>query len=417
MQAAGVLLWEACRRRPDVEAIHRALADDPDPSVVVPAAIAHGMGPMLWRALGAAAAGGVMGFLGEQLDHEVRVRRLEAELLLPRAVAQAVAPLTDAGLEPIVLKGPSLAARYPEPWLRSMEDIDLFLPRRQHGAALRALRQAGWQVERAGAYDRYDVLLRHPDVPVLALELHYGLEAWYKAVTTIDAEALWSRRVQIDCMGTPAFGLPPEDELVTLAQHAGKPFHSFRRLIWIVDLGVVVGDLADRDKAVDWDAVGALARAVRWHHAGVERAQDGAPRRRRRARRTGGTSAAPLAGGHAGPAREPTVALVVQRRRGLRPALRTDRLTPAPSGPPGRLEACPLRGVAFDLGARHPRGDVLPLPAPLRQPEAAAGASDTVQAGLPKDCRCASGAPVGSQGRNTDSKRSAATSGENVASA
>ena len=54
---------------------------------------------------------------------------MEAVLLIPRALALAVRPLTDAGLEPVVFKGPAVAARYPKPGLRPMEDIDLLLPR------------------------------------------------------------------------------------------------------------------------------------------------------------------------------------------------------------------------------------------------------------------------------------------------
>ena len=77
--------------------------------------------------------------------------RMEALLLIPRAVALAVRPLTEAGLEPLVFKGPAVAARYPEPGLRPMDDIDLLLPAADHRRALDALAGAGWQVARAPA--------------------------------------------------------------------------------------------------------------------------------------------------------------------------------------------------------------------------------------------------------------------------
>ena len=261
--AAGLLLWEACRRRPDPAAVGRALAADPDPEVVVPAAMAHGLGPMLRRALVGAGAPDALGAPGARLEQVDQVRRLEATLLLPVAVARAVEPLTGAGFEPLVVKGPVLAQRYPEPGLRSMEDLDVYLPRHEHQPALRVLEAAGWRVVRGGGFDRYDTVLRHPEVPALALELHYGFEAWYKRTTAIDAAELWRRRVPVDVLGTPAFGLPPVEELVALAQHAGKPFHSFSRLIWIADLGMVVGDCEDRGVGVDWEAVAALARRGR----------------------------------------------------------------------------------------------------------------------------------------------------------
>ena len=41
--------------------------------------------------------------------------RMEALLLIPRAVALAVRPLTDAGLEPVVFKGPPWRPATPSP--------------------------------------------------------------------------------------------------------------------------------------------------------------------------------------------------------------------------------------------------------------------------------------------------------------
>ncbi len=186
---------------------------------------------------------------------------MEALLLLPRAVALAVRPLTDAGLEPVVLKGPALASRYPEPGLRPMEDIDLLLPRAQHTAALDVLVRAGWKVARSAQRDTYDTVLTHADAPSLSLELHYGLEPASQRVTTLDAEALWDRRQPIDCLGTPAFGLPIAEEIVYLAAHAGKPHHGFFRLIWIADFAMVVGLQLETGDGVEWSRVRALAEA------------------------------------------------------------------------------------------------------------------------------------------------------------
>ena len=189
--------------------------------------------------------------------------RMEALLLVPRAVALAVRPLTDAGLEPVVFKGPAVAARYPEAGLRPMEDIDLLLPRADHVRALGALGRAGWEVARPGAGDRYDTALTHPEVPSLFLELHYGLEGASQRVTALDPETLWRLRRPMECAGTSAFGLPPADELVVLAAHAGKPHHGFVRLVWIADLAMLVGDAARRGLPVDWDLVHAAAAEAR----------------------------------------------------------------------------------------------------------------------------------------------------------
>jgi len=257
--ASAELMWEACRIEPDVDVVRAALSRGPDPAVLARAAADHGIAGLLWRVLVRARATDALGDYGRQIESLAELGRLEAMLLLPRALSFAVVPLTDAGLEPVVLKGPWLASRYPEPGLRSMVDIDLLLPKAQHDAAVRVLRKVGWEVVRPPALDRYDSVLTHSEVPKLAVELHFGFETRYKQLTAVDGEAYWSRRMAVDILGTPAFALPPAEELVSLAQHAGKPFHSFSRIIWIADLGVVVGSCVEVGKQVDWEAVHRLA--------------------------------------------------------------------------------------------------------------------------------------------------------------
>ncbi len=259
----ATLLWEACRRDPAPAAVRRALDGGADLSRAAVAASEHRVGPLLWRALGAAGAQEALGPVREGLGAAADAYRMEALLLLPRAVALAVGPLTAAGLEPVVFKGPAVADRYPEPGLRPMEDIDLLLPRSDHPRALAALEAAGWRVTRPAGEDLYDSVLAHPEVPSLFVELHYALEGASQRVTALNADALWARRRRIDCAGTPAFGLAPADELVVLAAHAGKPHHGFVRLVWTADLAMVVGDAAARGAPVDWQAVHDVAQAGR----------------------------------------------------------------------------------------------------------------------------------------------------------
>lgn len=251
----AALLWESCRRRTRVDAVEDALRQGADPHAALSAAMSHRVAALLWRTLASAGQTSALGDEEERLRAIADVHRYQAVLLLPEAVRRAVTPLTDAGLEPVVLKGPALAARYPEPGLRQMEDIDLLLPPADHTRAVRALESRGWSVARPSARDRYDAVLCHPGVPSLALELHYGLEAPYERVTRLDAVELWNHRVPIDCLGTPAFGLPLEQEIVMLAAHSGKPYHGFSRLIWIADLGMVIGYADDHGVRVDWESV------------------------------------------------------------------------------------------------------------------------------------------------------------------
>jgi hypothetical protein len=262
-RATAQLLWDAARPQPSIDAIRAALDDGADVTRTAALAQGHGIGPLLWRALGLAQRQDRINPAGGQLEREAQVRRAEALLLLPHAVAASVGPLRSKGFEPVVFKGPSLASRYPEPGLRSMVDIDLILPSADHPAAVGVLVGAGWEVARVADRRHYDTILVHPLVPGLFLELHRGLDMWFERSTAVRAEELWERRVPVDCMGTPAFGLPPEVELLALAAHAGKPYHCFSRLIWIVDLVVVVDAVRAEGREVDWDLVRELARTWR----------------------------------------------------------------------------------------------------------------------------------------------------------
>ena len=262
-EQTATLLWEACRRYPDPAAVRRALAGGADPAWAARAASDQRIGTLLWRALGAAGSLDALGPDRATLGDLVETLKMEALLLLPRAVALAVGPLTEVGLEPVVFKGPAVAARYPEPGMRPMDDIDLLLPESDHQHALEALGRAGWQVTRPGVGGHYDTVLSHREVPSYLLEVHYGLEQPSERPTALDSDVLWARRQPLQCAGTPAFGLPPAEEIVVLAAHAGKPHHRFVRLVWIADLAMIVGHAEEQHNPIDWERVLAVARDAR----------------------------------------------------------------------------------------------------------------------------------------------------------
>ena len=79
------------------------------------AASDHRISPLLWRALGTSGSLDALGPTRATLSGMADAFKMEALLLLPHAVALAVRPLTDAGLEPVVFKGPAVAARDPSP--------------------------------------------------------------------------------------------------------------------------------------------------------------------------------------------------------------------------------------------------------------------------------------------------------------
>ncbi|MHB1710631.1 MAG: nucleotidyltransferase domain-containing protein [Acidimicrobiales bacterium] len=256
------LLWQACRRAPESQAVIDALDAGADAGWATRTAIAQRVGPLLWRAVRDAGCVPRLGTAATALEQVVELYRFEALLLLPEATALAIEPLTGAGIEPVVFKGPAVERRYPAPGLRPMDDIDLLLPPDQHEAARSALLAAGWVVRRASGSDHYDTVLAHPRAGSIALELHYGLEARYERTNGIRIADLWRRREPITCFGVSAWGLALEDEVIALAAHAGKPFHSFSRLVWIADLAMILSE-PDSNRAIDWDLVFERAGAAR----------------------------------------------------------------------------------------------------------------------------------------------------------
>jgi hypothetical protein len=246
----------------DVREVAARVADRAGGVRLAGLAAVHRLSPLVWRLLDEVGATDVLGPAERDVADLAAALRAEALLTLPRALALAVGPLAAAGFEPVVLKGPAVAARYPAPGLRPMDDLDLFLPRRQHGAAVAYLEQAGWQVVRGRGRERYDSVLRHPALAGLPLELHEDLQGFHERATTIDAGAMWRRRRPVELDGQQTFVPAREDEVLMLAAHAAKPFHTFLRLVWAVDLALVVAE-AERSVGLDWELLWRRAQAWR----------------------------------------------------------------------------------------------------------------------------------------------------------
>jgi len=260
-ESTVTLLWEACRKYPEVGTIRAAVDSGIQPELLVMLALNHRIGPLLWRAMTAAGCADSLGPEGVRLKELSDTFRMQALTLHPHAVALAVAPLTDAGLKPLIMKGPTLMDRYPETGLRPMDDIDLFLPAGDHERAIDVLCASGWTVSRAMTRGLYDTQFRHPGLPSIPLELHLGLEGWHERSNRIEPTWLWEQRIPAEYLGTPAFGLPLEVEVVSLAAHAGKPYHGFDRLIWLADLTMAVTDAQEHGE-IDWDRIVELAQAT-----------------------------------------------------------------------------------------------------------------------------------------------------------
>ncbi len=189
----------------------------------------------------------------EQESLAVAQQALRSHALLLRCLEA----FEGAGLSPVVLKGPVLAARtWPEPLLRPCVDVDLLVREEELERAREVLREMGLQIqpgtaEHAGEDEHHVVFVTGTGGMV---ELHHRPLAGLG--TSIEWSHLQPVR-EVPWEGRTVRVLAPEDEVLYLAVHAAN--HLFRRLSWSWDLIL----FAQAHPALDWDRVVALAHETR----------------------------------------------------------------------------------------------------------------------------------------------------------
>lgn len=258
----ATLLWAACRRAPAVDEITSALANGADLDRAAEVALSQRVSPLLWRALNAAGVAGDGQRWAAQLERDSARCHAQSRLSLPRIGQLALAPLAKAGCAPLVIKGASLAGRYPDPALRPMDDVDLILPVDQIEPGIAALVAAGWKRLPTPERRPHEVDLTHALLPGLPIDLHRSLAWWRTRANRLTSDHLWAARQPVTLYGAPVFGLPTELELVMLAAHAAKPFHVFGRLLWSADIAMVISG-AEATGGVDWAEVERLSEEMR----------------------------------------------------------------------------------------------------------------------------------------------------------
>lgn len=189
-------------------------------------------------------------------------RRMSTLVHLQRRAAfkHIAAAFERCGVPVIVLKGMALAHLvYPEPALRPMSDIDLWVKPADLSAADSALREAGLRyperthaglqlptAEEALAERSYEL----PGTPVL-VELHGALKS-YAALSRERVELVWQRSVVTELGGIRARVQHPEDFLLHLSLHAADQHRFSLGLGPLLDLHLVSTRWHD---AFDWPAM------------------------------------------------------------------------------------------------------------------------------------------------------------------
>lgn len=247
----AALLWAACRPEPDLDRCQEVIDAGADLNRAAAEAVVHRTSGLLWRVLEPYGDGAEW---ATELLRDTKRCRAQATLLVPRLADELFRPLAEADLTPLVFKGPALAARYPAPGLRPMDDVDIILPADRHAAAVKVMERAGWRIVPQPG-EHHEIVLMHRGMPGLPVELHQELAIKSERPVRLMASDLWAARIPLSVTGAEAFGLPPELELVALAAHAAKPFHLFQRLIWSVDIAVLISSAVAEGHPLDWKRV------------------------------------------------------------------------------------------------------------------------------------------------------------------
>jgi Uncharacterised nucleotidyltransferase len=172
---------------------------------------------------------------------------LATPIVLDRIAAACDEPL-------LLLKGPEVARRHPDPVTRPYRDLDLLAERPR--TVFDALLAAGAEVNKSEPTAHHELPLVLGDLP-LVIEVH-RTPKWPAGARPPATEALFAAAVPAPWAPDGILTLPPSAHAVLIAAHswAHRPL---RRLLDLVDVAILLRD-GDRDEA------GEVARA--W---GVER--------------------------------------------------------------------------------------------------------------------------------------------------
>jgi hypothetical protein len=230
----------------------------------------HRVAPLVAQALADAPGAEVPPSVRAAFDAQ-RLQSSATRMLCESVLASLLATLEAAGLEVIVLKGPSVAhAVYPSPELRVYHDLDLLCRAADYGRLRSALLEAGYAAapfEPTGPSDGSHEALAPTPSPSqshsvrafldpsgdVKIEVHFDLLQF--GLVDRRHEAFWRGAQALDAGGLRIPVLAPEHQLLHLAAHAQR--HCFSRLQWLVDLDLFLRRYADR---LDWPAVVQIAR-------------------------------------------------------------------------------------------------------------------------------------------------------------
>jgi hypothetical protein len=230
-------------------------------------ALTQGMAPLAFLHVAHAGLLGVMPLDVAQAFREAYIATLRSNLAIRQEQARVLQALEAGGLQVIVLKGVSLAARYyGELALRPVSDIDLLVRRQDVRDAGRVLASLGYHSSREQSR-LWDVnALLNADLTYVSphgvkLELHWELTHQPSYRAGLPVRDVQARAQVVWVHGCRQSVLSTSDELRALCVHCTADHRAERsgiRLIWLVDIAAVVHSLPS-----EWDWPAFVRETVR----------------------------------------------------------------------------------------------------------------------------------------------------------
>jgi hypothetical protein len=204
-------------------------------------------GPIDWQALlELADSHGVLPLFCKKYSGklpEIFERRMRSQWIAAASLTSELEGLLEQfcihGLEVLPLKGPLLAlVLYGSPCLRSYDDLDLLVQRRDFNKARSVLTDLGF--EPVCQADDYHQTFQRRNT---CIELHFSVAP--PATPCMDLDRVWDRARVMEFRQQKARFFSNPDLLIYLITHGVK--HEFARLIWVLDIARALADLSNDD--------------------------------------------------------------------------------------------------------------------------------------------------------------------------
>ncbi|ETX06713.1 nucleotidyltransferase domain-containing protein [Candidatus Entotheonella palauensis] len=245
LSCVGADVSETCAAR-----FQALLHEDLNWDEVTQLAMQHGILPLLYWHLDHADEASVPEAAYEQLRSYFYANKLHNNRLTDKLL-DLLCQFDAHGITAIPFKGPTLAiAAYGNLDLRQFGDLDILVPERDCGAAMRVLLSQGFRLK-SKALNAEEEMVRLSrcaysfihDADGISVDLHWGITAAMEYpdrafALPLDAIQAWERRVSISLSGIQVPSFAPEDLVLILCIHGSK--HCWERLGWLGDIAQLI---------------------------------------------------------------------------------------------------------------------------------------------------------------------------------